>query len=110
MMKESGTLLHTVEDTLFKALNAPGRLRLRLIRLIFPEIVPVANEMREWYWQNKDYPPGEWAIKRHVRVTARCKECGAPVLERCPWCGSTDLESPGMDANRYCNSCHKPVN
>lgn len=40
-----------------------------------------------------------------------CPECIARAgRETCPWCGSVDIEPPGLDSNRYCNSCNKPVN
>ena len=40
-----------------------------------------------------------------------CPECvRREGKETCPWCGSIDIEEPGLDFNRYCNSCRKPVN
>ena len=39
-----------VEEELFIALNAPGRVRLWLIKRLFPEIVKVAEKLRGVYW------------------------------------------------------------
>lgn len=37
-------------DELFAALMAPGSTRLRLIKWLFPEIVKVAEKLRQFYW------------------------------------------------------------
>ena len=39
-----------VIDELDKAFNAPKRWRRKLIKFIFPEIMAVANALREYYW------------------------------------------------------------
>lgn len=41
-----------VEEELFKALNAPGCIRLWLIKKIYPEIANVANTLRSFYWSS----------------------------------------------------------
>lgn len=70
-----------VLEGLNKALNTPKRWRRKFIMWVFPEIIPVAESLRKYYW-----------------------------AEHCPHCESTDLESPGMDANRYCNACRTVIN
>ena len=45
--------LEKILDKLDKALLAPKRWRLKLIKWIFPEICDVADALREYYW-NKD--------------------------------------------------------
>ncbi len=37
---------------LSNALNAPGKLRLKIIKIIFPEIIKVAKTLRDFYWNN----------------------------------------------------------
>jgi len=40
-----------VRDELFRALNAPGKFRLKIIKIIFPEMIKVAEVLRNYYWQ-----------------------------------------------------------
>jgi len=42
-----------VTEELFKALNAPKRFRLKIIKIIFPEIVGVAKSLKDFYWKEK---------------------------------------------------------
>ena len=37
-------------NELDKALNAPGKIRLIIIKWIFPEMIAVANKLRKAYW------------------------------------------------------------
>ena len=39
-----------VIEELDKAFNSPGKIRVKLIKLIFPEIIEVADKLREAYW------------------------------------------------------------
>ena len=74
-------LRNEVIKTLDKALiPGPGRFRMKFVRWIFPEITDIANALRHYYW-----------------------------AEHCPKCGCTDVESPGLDCNRYCNVCGSNV-
>lgn len=41
---------YDIENKLFQALNAPRRIRLWLIKKLFPEIIVVANTLRGFYW------------------------------------------------------------
>jgi len=43
--------LEKVTEGFFKALNAPERFRLRIIKIIFPEIMEAAKVLREFYWK-----------------------------------------------------------
>ncbi|KKL21767.1 hypothetical protein LCGC14_2442150 [marine sediment metagenome] len=43
--------LKEIEDVLFKALNTPGKLRLRLIKWLFPEMIVVAKKLQDFYWK-----------------------------------------------------------
>lgn len=52
-LKETEELekLRKLEDVLFKAFNAPGRFRRRLIKRLFPEMVEVAKKLQDFYWK-----------------------------------------------------------
>lgn len=51
--KEAGIIMtKKIIDKLDKALNAPGRWRLKIIKWIFPEIIEVANQLRKYYWRD----------------------------------------------------------
>ena len=43
-------MIETINE-LDKALNAPGKIRLIIIKWIFPEMITVANKLRETYWR-----------------------------------------------------------
>ena len=45
--------LEFVERELFNALNAPRRVRLYLIKKLFPEIAERAKKLQEIYWQTE---------------------------------------------------------
>jgi len=50
--KQLGKDLDTAIKKLFLALIKPKGLRLKLLKYLYPEIVNVANELREYYWAN----------------------------------------------------------
>lgn len=72
--------LEMVEKTI-DTLNSISGWKLRIIKWLFPELQSLAMELMSF--------------------------CGE---EFCPKCGNPDVESPGLDANRYCNICNYRVN
>jgi hypothetical protein len=84
-----------------------------MIVLITPHFLAL---FAEWYrgkqahWRlldAKERQANAKVIEARQKEEAALREAGK---ERCPRCGSTDIEEPGFDYNRYCNSCHLPVN
>lgn len=68
-------------DDLYRVLLRPKGLRLKLLKLIYPEICKLGDSLREYFWADK-----------------------------CPRCGTTDVEKGSLDSNRYCNRCGAGIN
>lgn len=76
----SKEMYEEVIKELDKALNAPKRWRRKFIMWVFPEIIPVAAILKDYYW-----------------------------AEHCPHCGSTNLKNPDQETSHYCNNCHRSI-
>ena len=63
----------------------------------------------ELYEENENQMPQNIHCGKCYQRYAYCipPEFGAWMIgmDTCPKCGSDDIESPGLDANRYCREC-----
>lgn len=50
--ESSWIMMNKIISKLDKALVAPRRWRLKIIKWVFPEIIDVANELRKYYWRD----------------------------------------------------------
>ena len=51
---ETGKKLDRAIERLFQTLIKPKGFRLKLLKWLYPEIVVVAEELREWYWADAE--------------------------------------------------------
>ncbi len=79
-MRKDLDLREIAEEKFWGAASKLGGIRKWIIKFIFPEFSSLADAIREYYW-----------------------------AEKCPSCGTTDIERAGLDSNRYCNRCHGAI-